>query len=93
MEVLFCVMYINNSPLVQTVEALKKGEIDLISYVEEMCERVTKLDSPIEAMLPEPGRKKRLVSEAKELQERFPNPNERPQLYGALVAVKDIIHV
>jgi Asp-tRNA(Asn)/Glu-tRNA(Gln) amidotransferase A subunit family amidase len=86
-------MYINNSPLVQTVEALQKGEIDLISHVEEMCDRVTKLDSDVEAMLPEPGRKKRLRAEAKELQERFPNPDERPPLFGALVAVKDIIHV
>jgi Asp-tRNA(Asn)/Glu-tRNA(Gln) amidotransferase A subunit family amidase len=86
-------MYINNALLAQTVEALKTGEIDLISYVQEMCDRVTNLDSHIEAMLPEPDREKRLRAEAEELQKRFPNPDERPPLYGALVAVKDIIHV
>jgi Asp-tRNA(Asn)/Glu-tRNA(Gln) amidotransferase A subunit family amidase len=86
-------MFTNPAPLALTVEALRKGEADLIAYVDEMCDRVEKLDSEVEAILPEENMRKRLHAEAKELQERFANPKDRPPLYGVLVAVKDIIHV
>jgi Asp-tRNA(Asn)/Glu-tRNA(Gln) amidotransferase A subunit family amidase len=86
-------MLTNPAPLATTVEALREGQSNLISYVDEMCDRVEKFDAQVEAILPEPDRRNRLHTEAKELQERFANPNDRPPLYGALVAVKDIIHV
>ncbi len=86
-------MFTNPAPLDTTVEALKNGETDLIAYVDEICDRVEKLNPQVEAILPEPNRRGRLHAEAKELQERFANPDVRPPLYGALVAVKDIIHV
>lgn len=86
-------MFMNPAPLALTVEGLRKGETDLFTYVDEMCDRVEKLDPELQAILPEADRRKRLRAEAKELQERFANPEDRPLLYGALVAVKDIIHV
>ena len=86
-------MLINSAPLALTVEKLRAGKIDLIAYVDEMCDRLAKLDSHIEAMLPEPGRQGRLRSEATKLQARYPDHANRPPLYGALVAVKDIFHV
>jgi Asp-tRNA(Asn)/Glu-tRNA(Gln) amidotransferase A subunit family amidase len=86
-------MLTNPAPLATTVEALREGQVDLLAYVDEMCDRVEKLDAQIEAMLPEPDRRKRLQADAKELQQRFPNPGDRPPLYGALIAVKDIFHV
>jgi Asp-tRNA(Asn)/Glu-tRNA(Gln) amidotransferase A subunit family amidase len=86
-------VFINPVPLALTLEALRKGKTDLLTYVDEMCDRVEKLNPQVEAILPEPDRGGRLHAEAIELQERFANPNVRPPLYGALVAVKDIIHV
>jgi Asp-tRNA(Asn)/Glu-tRNA(Gln) amidotransferase A subunit family amidase len=86
-------MFINSAPLALTVEKLRAGQIDLVAYVDEMCDRVAKQDSRIEAMLPEPDRRVRLRSEATELQARYSDPANRPPLYGALVAVKDIFHV
>lgn len=86
-------MFINSAPLALTVEKLRGGQIDLLAYVDEMCDRLEKVDPHIEAMLPEPDRRKRLRAEAKALQARYPNPAKRPPLYGALVAVKDIFHV
>ena len=86
-------MFINSAPLASTVKKLRTGQMDLMAYVDEMCDRVRKLDSRIEAMLPEPDRHGRLRSEARKLQARYPDPENRPALYGALVAVKDIIHV
>ena len=86
-------MFINSAPMALTVEKLSAGQIDLLAYVDEMCDRLEKLDSHIEAMLPEPDRRGRLKSEARALQARYPEPARRPALYGALVAVKDIFHV
>ncbi len=86
-------MLTNPAPLAATVEALRDGQVDLITHVDEMCDRIERFDTQVEAILPEPDRRRRLRTEAKELQERFTNPDNRPPLYGALVAVKDIIHV
>ena len=46
-------MFINSSSLSPTVEKLRTGQMDLIAYVDEMCGRLEKLDSHIEAMRPE----------------------------------------
>ena len=86
-------MYAHVALLAQTVKALREGQMDLSTYVDEMCNRIEKLNPRVEAILPEPNRRGRLHAEAVELQERFANPNVRPPLYGALVAVKDVIHV
>jgi len=86
-------MLINSAPLASSVEKLRAGSMDLLGCVVEMCDRLEKLDTRIQAMLPEPGRRERLISEAKKLQARYPDPARRPPLYGALVAVKDVFHV
>jgi len=86
-------MFINSAPLALTVEKLRAGHLDLLAYVDEMCDRLGKLDLHIESLLPEPDRRGRLRSEAKKLLARYPEPASRPPLYGALVAVKDIFHV
>jgi Asp-tRNA(Asn)/Glu-tRNA(Gln) amidotransferase A subunit family amidase len=86
-------MFINPARLTSTVEKLRSGQIDLVAYLDEMCDRVAELDTHIEAMLSEPNRRVRLKSQAAELLARYPDPVNRPPLYGALVAVKDIFHV
>jgi Asp-tRNA(Asn)/Glu-tRNA(Gln) amidotransferase A subunit family amidase len=86
-------MLINSAPLALTVEKLRAGQMDVLAHVDEMCDRLEKLDPQIEAMLPEPDRRSRVRAEAKALQARYPDPKKRPALYGALVAVKDIFHV
>jgi Asp-tRNA(Asn)/Glu-tRNA(Gln) amidotransferase A subunit family amidase len=86
-------MFISSIPLAATVEKLRTGRMDLIAYVDEMCDLLEKVDPQIEAMLPEPDRRNRVRSDAKALQKRYPDPKNRPPLYGALVAVKDIFHV
>jgi Asp-tRNA(Asn)/Glu-tRNA(Gln) amidotransferase A subunit family amidase len=79
--------------LAPTAEALRIGRMDIIEYVERICARVAEIEPKIEAMLPEPDRLDRLRTEAGALQARFPDPADRPPLYGVLVAVKDIFHV
>ena len=85
--------FIRPHSLAAVAKVLHSGHLDLIGYVEEMGSRVAEIDPRVESMLPEPERLERLRAEAGELQARFPNPEERPPLYGVLVAVKDIFHV
>jgi len=84
---------IRTHSLAVTSEALRSGRMDLLEYVDIMCARVAEIEPKIEAMLPEADRLDRLRTEAAALQARFPDPADRPLLYGVLVAVKDIFHV
>ena len=86
-------MHINPASLKAIADSLRNGLRNIADYVDETCDRVESLDPDIEAMLPEPGRRARLIGEAEALRKRFPDPDARPPLYGALVAVKDIFHV
>ena len=79
--------------LAATVEDLRSGRMELTEYVASMCARVADIDSRLEAMLPEPDRLERLRQEAAGLLQKFPDPADRPPLFGLLVAVKDIFHV
>jgi Asp-tRNA(Asn)/Glu-tRNA(Gln) amidotransferase A subunit family amidase len=86
-------MLVNPAPLAQTVAQLRNGSRELVAYVDALCDRVDRVDSEVQALLPEPGRRERLRAAAHTLEQRFPDPASRPPLYGALVAVKDIFHV
>jgi Asp-tRNA(Asn)/Glu-tRNA(Gln) amidotransferase A subunit family amidase len=55
--------------------------------------RFAEREPEVRAFLPEEGRFDRLRREARELHERWPDPQKRPPLFGMLVGVKDIIHV
>ncbi|HEX4202875.1 MAG TPA: amidase [Ktedonobacteraceae bacterium] len=77
-------------PLATTTAELRSGQRDLLEFVHEVCERVDALEPQIQALLAEPGRRARLTAEATGLQQRFPDPAQRPPLYGALLGVKDI---
>src|SRR5687768_9417567 len=75
------------------VRALKSGELLLLDYLAQLEARAAETDPAIEAMMPEPGRFERLQREAEALLARYPNPAERPALFGVPVGVKDILHV
>ena len=84
---------ISPAPLAATANALRSGQLDLLTYMDEMCNRIDAAEPLIHALLPEPDRRQRLLSEAEALQKRFPDPVSRPPLYGILLGVKDIFHV
>jgi len=73
--------------------ALRNNLITLEQYIEETLERISEVDGKIHSLLPERNRKKRLLAEAKALQEKYPKPNQRPPLYGVLVGIKDLFRV
>ncbi len=86
-------MLLESAPLEETVARLRAGELDLHQYVDEMCDRITALDAELWAFVSEPDRRGRLQGEADALLARYPQPAQRPELFGALVGVKDIFHV
>ncbi len=86
-------MFISKALLAKTAEALRNGTIDVIDYVNELCDRVDANEQKVQALIPEENRRDRLIKEAADFQRRFPNLENRPPLYGIPVGVKDIFRV
>lgn len=80
-------------PLQEHVHALRTGQLALLDWIHQICDRIDAADPQIQAFIPEPNRRARLLEEATELEARFPDVNARPPLFGALVGVKDIFRV
>lgn len=78
------------APLANTAQSLRAGDLDLMTYLEKTVTHLEAAEPQIEALLPEPNRRERLMADAKALQARFPEVASRPPLYGVLVGVKDI---
>ncbi|QBD81658.1 amidase [Ktedonosporobacter rubrisoli] len=85
--------FLASLPLAPTAAALRSDQRELVSYIEDTCQRIESLDDELQALLPEARRCERLLSEAQALQQRFPDPAQRPPLYGVLVGIKDMFHV
>src|SRR5258708_13588759 len=81
------------APLAATAAALRSGQLDLQTYVDEVCNRIDATDPLVHAFLPEVDRRARLKGDAAALQARFPDPAGRPPLYGIPVGVKDTFNV
>ena len=87
------------TPLVQHISlmadanALGRGEATPSDLIERLQRRFERINSAIDAFLPEANRFERLRRDAASLEARFPNHAGRPPLYGALLGVKDIFHV
>ncbi len=79
--------------LSEQVGAARSGALPLQDLIEKTLERLDAVNPLVRAMLPDPRQRERLSSEAATLIERWPSPEERPPLYGAMVAVKDIFNV
>src|SRR5579863_4142716 len=77
----------------ETATALHSGQFDLLTYIDELCDRIDASDPLLHALLPEPERRTRLKTVAAILQARFPDPASRPPLYGIPIGVKDTFHV
>jgi Asp-tRNA(Asn)/Glu-tRNA(Gln) amidotransferase A subunit family amidase len=79
--------------LVGTVSQLRGGGLDPHALVDACCDRAERLDPVLHALVPEPGRRRRLHADAGALLGAFPEPASRPPLFGALVGVKDVLRV
>jgi len=81
-----------SAPLATTAASLRSGQLDLTTYINNACQRIDEYEPAIQALVPESGRKERLLHEAASLQQRLPDPAIRPPLYGILFGVKDVFY-
>ena len=86
-------MLIAPAPLAATAAELRNDQLVLLAYINEICDRIDAAEPFIQAFLPEPNRRTRLLAEAAALQSRFPDPANRPPLYGVPLGVKDVFSV
>jgi Asp-tRNA(Asn)/Glu-tRNA(Gln) amidotransferase A subunit family amidase len=75
------------------LNSLRSGELGLHAYLDELEERFRAREPAVQAFVPEEGRFERLRQAADKLLRRYPNPLNRPPLFGVAIGVKDIFHV
>jgi len=86
-------MPILSLPLADTAAALLNRQIFLKKFINEVCDRIGIHEPQLQALLPEPERRRRLLQEAEVLEQSYFGAKQRPPLYGVLLGVKDIIQV
>lgn len=79
--------------LAATARSLRDGTLDLRDYLRRVCDLLDAREPDVRALLPEAGRRERLQAAAGALQHRYPDPANRPPLYGIPLGVKDIYNV
>jgi Asp-tRNA(Asn)/Glu-tRNA(Gln) amidotransferase A subunit family amidase len=77
----------------QLVQSVRIGEVALPEYLEQVEAWFEEREPSVLAFIPEADRFERLHKEAEALLSRFPDPENRPPLFGMLVGVKDNFHV
>lgn len=77
----------------QLIDSLRADELALPEYLEEVEIWFQEREPSVLAFVPEHNRFERLQKEAEALLSRFPDPENRPPLFGMLVGVKDNFHV
>lgn len=86
-------MYYKSTSLREVSIALRNNTLDLMEYINNVCDKIDTVDVIVHSLLPEEKRRERLLKEAKALLEKYPNKSERPPLYGVLVGIKDMFRV
>ncbi len=85
--------YFSSLSLESDVYALRTAALSPIALVDDLEARFEKIEPVIYAYLPEASRFKRLRRDARLLEQRYPDVDARPPLFGALLGVKDIFHI
>lgn len=86
-------MFTKNLNLFETASDLRNGKIDLLVFINDLCNRIDKVEPEILSLLPEENRQERLLYEAKQLLLKFPDKKSRPLFFGIPIGVKDIFKV
>jgi Asp-tRNA(Asn)/Glu-tRNA(Gln) amidotransferase A subunit family amidase len=74
-------------------DRLREEQGALSSLLADLARRFAAVEPRLQAFVEEEGRFERLRHQARELEERWPDPAARPPLYGVPVGVKDVFHV
>jgi Asp-tRNA(Asn)/Glu-tRNA(Gln) amidotransferase A subunit family amidase len=72
---------------------LRSGGWPLLDYLAALEMRFNEREPDVLAFVPEDGRFPRLQQQAQQLLDKYPNPADRPALFGIPLGVKDIFQV
>jgi len=86
-------MFYKRIELLQTLNALKTGDLDLLTFINDVCDRIEQVEPYIASLIPENNRRQRLIKEANILLAQYPDIQKRPSLFGLPVGIKDIFRV
>lgn len=81
------------APLAKSAAALREGRLDVADYVAEHYDRLESREPEVRAWVDGAKDRPWVDAEAAALEARYPDPAERPPLYGVPVGVKDIFQV
>ncbi len=81
------------APLATTAAALRDGQLDPMTYLDAQLARMDEVEPLVQAFVPEPQRGPRVRAALRALVEAYPQPGQRPPLFGIPIGVKDIFHV
>ncbi len=84
---------ITDTPLAETAALLRNGQLDLFEYLDALFARMETVEPQVQAFVPEPDRRGRVMAEARALVDAYPQPESRSPLFGVPIGVKDIFHV
>jgi len=77
---------------IQLSHAFRVGKLQVRDFLSQVENNFITREPSLLAFIPEEIRFKRLQNEAEQLFEKYPDPENRPSLFGMLVGVKDIFH-
>jgi Asp-tRNA(Asn)/Glu-tRNA(Gln) amidotransferase A subunit family amidase len=86
-------MSTDDRPLASAASALVDDRRDPAEYVATCHDRIDTIESDVRAWVDGPKPRTQLTAEAEALADRYPDPEDRPSLFGIPVGVKDIFHV
>jgi Asp-tRNA(Asn)/Glu-tRNA(Gln) amidotransferase A subunit family amidase len=86
-------MYINKINLSEIIQKIKKDENYIFDLIIQICDLADKTEPFVKALLPEKNRIQRLMSDAKNLIQKYPDKEKRPVLFGIPVGIKDLFSV
>ncbi|MAT99865.1 MAG: amidase [Anaerolineaceae bacterium] len=82
-----------DASLTVVASELRSGGWPLLDYLAKLEKRFNEREPDVLAFVPEDGRFPRLKQQAQELLQKYPNPEDRPPLFGIPLGVKDIFQV
>lgn len=77
----------------ELAKAFRAGELSVTEYISQIEHHFENIEPAVLSFIPEQNRFERLRQEAEELINKYPDPNNRPALFGMMLGVKDIFHV
>jgi len=86
-------MYFKKIELLKTINALKSGDLNLLSFINDLCDRIEQVEPYISSLISESNKRQRLIKEANALLSKYPDVQKRPPLFGLPVGIKDIFRV